>query len=128
MHKPGSDAYAQLWRVVDGAVRDAFAAHPDFLTEKGKHCRASVTKRVVGNVLGFALAKGREAERDRQRASTYDPACTANDAGKAAGVISPVAISPDLLAEASEIARLRGEPVEMYVESAVAAFVHVERE
>lgn len=48
--------YRQLWRLVDGAVRDCFDKHPDYLTGKG-HARArarnSVNKRVVGSILGY---------------------------------------------------------------------------
>lgn len=54
--KPGKE-YRAMWRIVDGAVRDAFGAHPDYLTEKGSQrgcARNSVVKRVVGSVLGFA--------------------------------------------------------------------------
>lgn len=53
--KPGS-AYRQLWRIVDGAVKDCFMKHPDYLTGKGHaHSRArnSVNKRVVGAILGY---------------------------------------------------------------------------
>lgn len=55
-------AYRQLWRVVDGAVADALAAHPDYLTKKGEiSARASIVKRVTGAVLGYAeqSARGR---------------------------------------------------------------------
>lgn len=59
--KPG-DAYRQLWRLVDGAVADCFNNHPDYLTERGQHYRAarrSLTKRVVGAVLGYAEQSAR---------------------------------------------------------------------
>lgn len=55
-------AYRQLWRVVDGAVRDALDHHPDYLTAKGRrNARESVTKRVTGQVLSYAtqVAEGR---------------------------------------------------------------------
>ena len=55
-------AYRQLWRVVDGAVRDALDHHPDYLTPKGRrNARESVTKRVTGQVLSYAtqVAEGR---------------------------------------------------------------------
>jgi hypothetical protein len=57
-----SQAYGQLWRVVDGAVTDAFGTHPDYLTPKGRHsAKTSVVKRVTGTVLSFAVqaARGR---------------------------------------------------------------------
>ncbi len=51
----GGPDYHQLWRVVDGAVADAFAMHPDYLTDHGrKRARQSIVKRVVGGVLGYA--------------------------------------------------------------------------
>lgn len=54
--------HQQLARVVNGAVTDAFNAHPDYLTRKGhQSARRSIVKRVTGTVLGFAVqhaAKG----------------------------------------------------------------------
>lgn len=48
--------YAQLWRVVDGAVLDAFNRHPDYLTPKGRRsAKTSIVKRVTGTVLSFAV-------------------------------------------------------------------------
>ena len=52
----GQTAYAQLSRIVSGAVRDAFNRHPDYLTNKGRQSAArSIVKRVTGTVLGFAV-------------------------------------------------------------------------
>lgn len=45
--------YAQLWRVVDGAVADAFHNHPNYLATHEKNVRASINKRVVGALMGF---------------------------------------------------------------------------
>lgn len=48
---PHSD-YHKIWRIVDGAVSDAFYHHPDYLTPKGKRAaRESIVKRVTGAVL-----------------------------------------------------------------------------
>lgn len=48
--------YSHLWRVVSGAVLDAFNRHPDYLTSKGKRsAAASIVKRVTGTVLSFAV-------------------------------------------------------------------------
>lgn len=60
--KPGR-VYNQLWRIVDGAVRDAMEMHLDYFADK--RARASINKRVVGAVLGFAeqSARGRSGER-----------------------------------------------------------------
>lgn len=45
----------RLWRLVEGAVLDAFANHPEYLTEAGKKSAVqSVTKRVVGQIVGHA--------------------------------------------------------------------------
>jgi hypothetical protein len=66
MHIQRSRAYSQLWRIVDGAVRDALEMHPDYLTQKGsRNARTSVTKRVTGAVLGYAeqAAEGRSGYR-----------------------------------------------------------------
>lgn len=55
MEKQPDASYRQIWRLVDGAVRDAFANHEDYLTDKGKRDAArSVTKRVTGTLHGYA--------------------------------------------------------------------------
>lgn len=42
-----------LWRLVEGAVIDAFNKHPNYLTEAGQRSAVqSVTKRVVGQIVG----------------------------------------------------------------------------
>lgn len=55
--------HALLWNLVEGAVADAFRSHPDFLTNKGRQTVVrSVTKRVVGQLVGYAkqtLRRGR---------------------------------------------------------------------
>ena len=59
-----STAYAQLWRVVEGAVADCFNMHPDYLTPKGAKkstAQRSLTKRVTGAVLGYAEQSARAA-------------------------------------------------------------------
>lgn len=46
----------QVWRVVDGAIRDAFINHPDYLTIKGSRsacARRSIAKRVTGALLSY---------------------------------------------------------------------------
>lgn len=59
----GDAAYHQLWRIVEGAVADAFRSHPDYLTDKGRrHCVSSVSKRVTGAILGYAHQKARARE------------------------------------------------------------------
>jgi hypothetical protein len=40
-------AYPKLWNIVDGAIRSAMAAHPEFEISTS----ASLTKRVVGQLL-----------------------------------------------------------------------------
>lgn len=55
--------HARLWRMVEGAVIDALKSHPDYFTPKGnKNAARSVTKRVVGQIVGQAkeaLRRGR---------------------------------------------------------------------
>ena len=48
-------AYRQLWRVVDGAVRDAMTSHPKWLAseEAGTKLRNSIVKRAVGAIMGY---------------------------------------------------------------------------
>ena len=47
--------HARLWRMVEGAVRDAFNSHPSYLTDHGAQSAVeSVTKRVVGTLVGHA--------------------------------------------------------------------------
>lgn len=47
--------HRRLWRMVEGAVADAFRSHPDYLTERGRRAAVeSVTKRVVGTIVGAA--------------------------------------------------------------------------
>lgn len=52
----GQTAYRQLWKVVNGAVVDAFNRHPNYLTRSGrKYAATSIVKRVTGTVLSFAV-------------------------------------------------------------------------
>lgn len=45
--------HAALWMLVEGAVADAFACHPDYLTDRGRRSAIeSITKRVVGQIVG----------------------------------------------------------------------------
>ena len=59
-----SPAYRELWRVVDGAVADAFNMHPEYLSAQAspRVVRRSINKRVVGALLasreGGAASKG----------------------------------------------------------------------
>ena len=47
--------HLRLWRLVEGAVVDAFLSHPSYLTDHGAQSAvASVTKRVVGQLVGNA--------------------------------------------------------------------------
>lgn len=62
IRKPRDDQYLRIWRLVDGGVRDAFANHPEYLTEKGKEMAvAAVVKRVTGTLYGHAtqVVRGR---------------------------------------------------------------------
>jgi hypothetical protein len=56
--------YRRLWKIVDGAVADAFNKHPEYLSPaiSKKVVRASVNKRVVGALL--ASLKGEEPDGD----------------------------------------------------------------
>lgn len=63
--KRPSARYVKLFKIVDGAVRDAFNMHPDYLTDKGKRwnaARQSIVKRVAGDIEGYLKAGGRPQE------------------------------------------------------------------
>lgn len=81
--------HAKLWRLVEGAVVDAFEAHPTYLTEHGlKSAVNSITKRVVGQLVGHAkgtLAGGRSGDCSREAAANSLPA-SASSKGRAEGV------------------------------------------
>jgi hypothetical protein len=76
--KPGRH-YRQLWRIVDGAVRDTLLQHPDYVTPKGRRAlRLSVNKRVTGAVLGYAEQSARGRSVVQAAAAEGGPAvCTA---------------------------------------------------
>jgi hypothetical protein len=59
--------YRQVWRIVDGAVRDAFRQHPDYLSpcRREAEIRRSIVKRVTGAFLGYVgEARRHRAEPD----------------------------------------------------------------
>lgn len=70
--KAPSQEYLRLWKIIDGAVRDAFANHPEYLSGRvPEHIvRQSVVKRATGQVWGFAgkPARGRPAVSGRPSA------------------------------------------------------------
>ncbi len=71
------DSYRRLWRIVDGAVADAFVHHPDYLApRRRKEAQLSVVKRVVGAVIGFAeeSAKGRACTPADKSSALHDDA------------------------------------------------------
>lgn len=68
----GSPGYRQLWRIVDGAVRDTFNAHPDYLSPRGRRkAEAALVKRITGAVFGYAVAAADAAAQGR---SGFSPA------------------------------------------------------
>lgn len=50
--KKGDEDYRRLWRMVDGAVRDALKHHPNYVANGISHrdVRNSIVKRVTGAV------------------------------------------------------------------------------
>ena len=62
------DIYAQLVRLVDGAVRDALANHPEYLTKVGqRNARPSIIKRVTGTLWGYGKEASFAAQAARGR-------------------------------------------------------------
>jgi hypothetical protein len=60
--KRPSQEYQDVWRIVDGAIKKAFDAHPNYLTLAGaryKTARMSIAKRVVGDVVSYLDRKAR---------------------------------------------------------------------
>lgn len=71
-HKTGFER--QVWRVIDGAIRDAFIHHPDYLTHKGSSghaARRSVAKRATGAVLSY-LEQSRKGRSGKTPAPVSD--------------------------------------------------------
>lgn len=87
MEKCPDEIYRQLWRLVDGAVRDTFSNHPEYLTEAGKRgAMNSIVKRVVGSLHGY----GAQASRGRSTASPgFQDVAAADEADSSLDVVSP---------------------------------------
>ena len=49
-----------IWKIVDGAVRDALFEHPEYLRSGARELtvRRSINKRVVGALAGYVGEKG----------------------------------------------------------------------
>lgn len=53
--KRPDDWYVQLWYMVDGAIRDTFRMHPEYLAGTPEWIvRNSINKRVVGVIKSYA--------------------------------------------------------------------------
>jgi len=63
----GSREYRQLWRIIDGAVRDAFVNHPEYLApRKEKTARQSIVKRVAGAIEGYSTQKAEQGRSGKE--------------------------------------------------------------
>lgn len=64
--KKGDPNFKRLWRVVDGAVADAFKMHPEYINPERAEwrVRSSINKRVVGAILGFAAQAAEGPKKD----------------------------------------------------------------
>lgn len=62
----GNPNFKRLWRVVDGAVADAFKMHPEYINPERAEwrVRSSINKRVVGAILGFAAQAAEGPKKD----------------------------------------------------------------
>jgi hypothetical protein len=74
--KRESALYRGIWRVVMGAVTDAFKSHPEYLTPAGsRSAHFSVAKRVTGSVVSFLDEReGRAATADKGGAGVHPAA------------------------------------------------------
>lgn len=72
---PKDDApYRKIWRIVDGAVQDAFNHHPEYLTEAGsRNARLSIVKRVTGSIKGYAEQSAQGRSETARRSSRAKP-------------------------------------------------------
>lgn len=62
--------YHKVWRIVDGAIRDTFQHHPEYLSETkyGPDIGRSLAKRITGAILGsgiYSLAEGSGVEPEK---------------------------------------------------------------
>ena len=65
--KSGGD-YTQIWRVIDGAVLDAFKHHPEYISQgRMKAARESIVKRATGAMTAYLV-------RTKQGRSGFSPA------------------------------------------------------
>lgn len=54
------DAYGQLWRLVDGALADTLAQHPEWVVQGyEQRLRRSAAKRITGQILAWARERAR---------------------------------------------------------------------
>ena len=73
-----STEYAKLWRVVDGAVRRCFDAHPEYVWNCNQVvARNSINKRVVGAVLSFAVEAAKARQCPAEKTAVLDKAIAA---------------------------------------------------
>lgn len=70
-------AYPALWKAIDGALRDAMNAHPEIEIPN----RASVVKRVVGQVLAAEASVGMRGPAETGRAHVIGPAPSRGSSG-----------------------------------------------
>jgi hypothetical protein len=91
--------HVRLWKLVEGAVADAFISHPDFLTDKGRATVVrSVTKRVVGQLVDHAkrtLRGGRFCDCQCRGASNKAPDDSSAVAKARANGADDSTVSPD---------------------------------
>lgn len=60
------DAYRQIWRLVDGAVRDTILHHPEYFRDSRlTDLRHSLAKRISGAIVGHQFEKLRRKPRGR---------------------------------------------------------------
>lgn len=59
--------YRQIWRLIDGAVRDALIHHPGYVAKgiSARTVRRSIVKRAAGAITGYV---GATVHRSRRRA------------------------------------------------------------
>ena len=99
--KNPSNAYRQLWRVVDGAIMDCFLHHPEYIPvgARARVIRNSIVKRVVGALLGYAVqtAQGRSVKKTAAEKTVSSPRVPSDvRCARHAHIGNKVSISQDL--------------------------------
>jgi hypothetical protein len=99
LRKRPTPTYVQIQHLVDGAVRDAFNKHPEYLTDIGRRrAVGSVVKRVTGTLHGYAMQIAQRRSTASTAAKAAGASVAAYQVGEAFSLASPTEQSAGKLA------------------------------